>query len=523
MSFFYKQVIYYVFFYLIIFPIQGNNIPLIKSCNLEKSDHLEKHISTLLHHEIKTNPDRHIFAILQTISNKQNGEIAKEVAKLIQTIKYPKDNEQFPRRNKAYRAILSTVRSWAKQDYHSHVSPSLSVQWVIDSVKNNWHQFEKKFKELIEKIEFSEWREKKKYSVTLKTIQAFLQKKTNQEIKKIFSYYNDPEDAFDIPMLFSASNQVDFLLDAISYVSQNYFNDGVRLVGLQFNPCKEYNGVKIDPFMLLEKLDITLKNIETLTNKKYGGNHQVQFICSFNQANHPEKKEWFIKTMEKIIQQKIAGKTFAGVDRIIGIDLSGRETDGTKRSNWKELHSIIEKAKQCNINLKSVCHAGDRWNVDTTYDLDIDKHLKYMKDTILIKNLSEIGHGNLLWPDHKIVRINSKSSLRKLIPDNNKKHKQKTEKILRILKEKNIAINALPKPEFYTIQTMKKHPFYYWKKMGIQLCVGIDGTSYIGSTLSEWITWLLLAAPQQESAQKATLTVAEIQQIVCLPKKTNYK
>ena len=133
-----------------------------------------------------------------------------------------------------------------------------------------------------------------------------------------------------------------------------------------------------------------------------------------------------------------------------------------------------------------------------------------------INNLSRIGHANCLWPNYKIVRISTESTARKLIPNKDKNQRQTIDEILDYLSNHNIAINTLPKPEFYTIQTMKKHPFYYWKKKGVRLCVGIDGTTYIGSTISEWITWLLLIAPQDECKERSTLTVAEMQKISCL-------
>lgn len=473
-------------------------------------------IEALIEKERSQNPNRHILEILDNVDEEANDpEISNEIKQLRHSITQPKADEKFPRQNKAYRAIVSTIKSWQKKDFHSHISPSLSIQWIIDSVKNHWSLFEENFASHLNDEKYAEWRKKNKTSVTLNVIKALLEGKSDKEIKTMFFRYDDPEDAFDIPMLFSSSNHLDFLIDAIEYASKAYFDDGVCLVGLRLNPCKEYNGVRVDPFVLLKKVDTMLTRIEAEANKKYNRNHRVEFVCSFNQANHPKKKDWMIQTIKEAINRK-AKKQTDGVDRIVGIDLSGRESDATKRSSWKELYSLIDYAKQQNVALELVCHGGDRWNICESYDLDLSKHLDYLKDAMRIKNLSRIGHANCLWPNYKFVRISAESTARKLIPNKDKSQGQAIDEILDYLSTHNVAINTLPKPEFYTIQTMKKHPFYYWKKKGIRLCVGIDGTNYIGSTLSEWIAWILLSAPLNEEVERTGITVSEMQDIVCM-------
>jgi len=251
-------------------------------------------------------------------------------------------------------------------------------------------------------------------------------------------------------------------------------------------------------------MDKAIKREVTCANKIFGGEHRVQFTFSFNQAKHALKKKWFLETMNRVMEQKRLGDKACA--RVAGVDLSGPECDASKRSLWKD---VID------FDVAFVCHAGDRWNVDESYNFDLDAHLAYVEDALMLDRLSRIGHGNILWPECKAVRP-SKDCAHRVFENVTVAHQKKIKEIVCLVRDKGIGINCLPKTEFRRVARMKQHPFYYWKKEGVRLHVGIDGTCYINGGLSEWIVWLLLAAPEVATGHCAVVTVGEMKKIVCV-------
>ena len=117
---------------------------------------------------------------------------------------------------------------------------------------------------------------------------------SDEKIKDVFNSCKDRTDAFDIPIKFASSGNFEVFLDAVSYVLRRYFDDGVRVVELRFNPCKEFNGVWIDPAVTIERLhEISIKE-ERRAKKIYGEDHAVKFMFSFNQANYSDRKDCFV-------------------------------------------------------------------------------------------------------------------------------------------------------------------------------------------------------------------------------------
>ena len=96
---------------------------MIERYNFSKTSDLEVKIAGLIEQEISQNPHRHILEILDSVAQSaHNAEISNEIKQLHHSIAQPKENERFPRQNKAYRAIVSTVKSWQKKDFHKNLS-----------------------------------------------------------------------------------------------------------------------------------------------------------------------------------------------------------------------------------------------------------------------------------------------------------------------------------------------------------------------------------------------------------------
>jgi adenosine deaminase len=477
-------------------------------CSKHSEDLLQ--IVFLLQWETVKNPNRHILTIFDAVKKTVHGNrfLRQEIEKLICTVSRPGITEAFPYENIAYQALVLFIKTWKKKDLHCHVSPSLSARWVIDTIRKHWvKKYKPVFLDRLNGKKWEKWRKKEKNTVTGKLIQAFVDGKKDVDIENIFKLYENPTDAFDVPIKFAAYDNLEFFLDAVKYVVRRYFDDGVRLVELRFNPCKKFHNVSYPPEMVLREVEKVVVDEEDLANRKYGGKHTVRFMFSFNQANYPNKKKIFRDVIEEVIKEPS--------DRVVGVDLSGLESESTYRSSWSDLFDVNDLHKGVG-NKDSVCHVGDRWNVDDSLNDDVDKHLRYVKDALSVKKITRLGHCNILWPDYKVFRPYKDYALRVFDPEVTNKQKEKIQEILNIIKEKNIIVGALPKTEFQTIPIMKKFPFYYWWKEGVSVCVGIDGTSYTRSMLSEWIAWLMLAAPRFEMPSQASITVEQMQKIVCI-------
>jgi adenosine deaminase len=460
--------------------------------------------------ELAQNSDRHILEICESVSKnlKYSRNLKREVDELIQSITRPGEDSEFPYDNIAYQALIFLVKTWPKKDMHCHVSPSLSTKWVIEKVRSDWNNYKDEFRKQVDKKSL-------KSSVTFHAIKAFLDCKSDEEIEKIFQTYENCTDAFDIPITFARSKNLEIFLDAVRYVARRYFDDGVRFAELHFNPCKEFQGKQYDPFFVMEKMDKVLSEEEKRANNLYGGSHRVHFMFSFNQANYSKKKIRFLSMVKRIYYFRGINKS-PFMSRISGVDLSGRESNATRRSLWQD---FLNSASQiCTVprcsSFKITSHVGDRWNVDEEYNWDLDKHLDYVLDALSVANLSRIGHGNILWLDYKIIRPCSNLSMRIFDPSITDKQRKKIEEIIVMIKEKRITIASLPKSEFRNIKIMKSSPFYYWIKRGVSVCVGVDGRSYAQTTLSEWIAWLMLASPRYDTDLKSKITVDQMQKIV---------
>ena len=488
-------------------------------CSKHGEDLLQ--IVFLLQWESVKNPNRHILTIFDSIKKTVYGNrfLRMEIEKLIRVVSRPSVTEAFPYENIAYQALVLFIKTWKKKDLHCHISPSLSAHWVIEKIRKNWGKYKQVFLDRLNSKKWKAWREQEKNTVTGKVIQAFVDGKKDNYIESIFKIYENPTDAFDIPIKFAAYDNLEFFLDAVRYVVRRYFDDGVRLVELRFNPCKKFHNVSYPPELVLKEVEKVVVREEVLANQKYGGKHTTRFMFSFNQANYANKKDIF---RDVILKTGGTKKGISFFDRVAGVDLSGQESEKTLRSKWSDLFDVINTPADEIIPHKSygaldaVCHVGDRWNVDSVLNDDIDKHLKYVKDALSITKITRFGHCNILWPDYKVFRPYKDYSLRLLDPEVTNNQKEKIYEILQIIKDKNITIGALPKTEFQTIPIMKKFPFYYWWKEGVSVCVGIDGTSYTRSTLSEWIAWLLLAAPRCDTKCQASITVLQMKKIVCV-------
>jgi adenosine deaminase len=481
-------------------------------CSNHSEDLLQ--IVFLLQWETIRNPNRHILTMFDEIKKIVRGNtfLRTEIEKLICSVCRPTVMEPFPYENIAYQSLVLFIKTWRKRDLHCHVSPSLSASWVIDTVRKNWETYKQVFFDRIRSRKWQQWRDQEKNTVTGKVIKAFVDGKKDNEIERMFMLYENPTDAFDIPIKFAAYNNLDFFLDAVRYVVRRYFDDGVRLVELRFNPCKKFHNISYPASHVLQKVSEVVNQEEFLANQRYGGEHHTKFMLSFNQANYANKKDIFRETIKKSMA---LAKSGACSSRMVGVDLSGPESEKTRRSLWSDLFDV-QPVYKSGGEYEAVSHVGDRWNVDDAFNDNIDKHLEYVEDALSIKKIKRLGHCNILWPDYCVVRPYKDCALRVFDPDITKRQKDKIQEILKIIKQRAITISALPKTELQTIPVMKKFPFYYWWKEGVSVCVGIDGTSYTRSMLSEWITWLLLAAPRYETDYQASITVAQMKKIVCI-------
>ena len=478
-------------------------------------------IAEALHQRLLKNAKRSICDVFEELykdflSNKivfkNKKRIAADIKRLVDSVTNPKPKQKFLRKNIAYKALVLLVKMWPKKDLHCHVSPSLSAKWVNDVVKKNWDVYRDEFSKRLNDVDWYAWRKKHEKTVTLEAVRAFDLGADQKSIEKIFSTYEDPTTAFDLPINCATYNNLEIFLDAAGYVVKKYFDDGVSLVELRFNPCKEYNGVKLDPLETLDRLDAVVTKKELEARRKYGRDFDVHFVLSFNQANYPKKMGWFVDTIRSIFIRKVT-KPKSSVRRVVGFDLSGMECEQTKRSSWKEFHEALDDAKSWGIDHELVVHLGDGWNVDEHFNMNLMAHLDYVSDALSIKNLSRIGHANILSPFYKVARPNVENARRVFKPLNDEEKKY-IKKLVKKVKKKNIIVSCLPKNEFETIIFMKNHPIYYFLKRKIPVAVGIDGTCYTDGLLSDWVSWLLLASPRKNTRMQARLTVEKMWEII---------
>lgn len=464
-----------------------------------------------LHRAVDLNPDRHITDIFEDIKQEFDSESKTciDIRELLSRLKDPREMQQFPYDNIAYQSLILLIRSWPKKDCHCHISPSLSVQWVINTIRKHLDaDYKETFHEYINGASWKNWREKWKDTVTFEVIKIFDSgQPTDHEIKKLFFQYKNPTDAFDIPILFTKGDSAKIFVEAVRSVIKTYFSDGVCYLELRFNPCKEFKGEKIDVLGMLERLYVVFKEEEARVLRESGIEHKVNLVCSLNIFNYADKKDWLVECMSKIVNKKIENNNTGAVSRVVGIDFSGQENEDSMRSSWSDIQEIVKRANNNGIEFKFVCHAGDRWNLSDDYNLYLDNHLKFLEDAVNIEGVSAIGHGNVLSPLYKTFRPEDSNLKRTFCNGVTVAQKQKIDEIIDLIIKKNIILEALPQAEFKCIKNIENHySFSYWKEKGVKLQLGLDGTIYMPGGLSEWISWLLLTT--------SNFTVSEAKEMV---------
>ena len=460
-----------------------------------------------IHKEIKKGSARHILNILEEVCKKFRRQTAAEISQLIASIDYPNPNQKFLYDNIAYQALILLIRTWPKKDYHCHVSPSLSVDWVIKQVRANWSTYAKEFDR---RFRDSGWMRANKGTVTLEAMKAFCSKGSAEEkkgrVERAYRRYANPTDAFDLPMCYSQGKAEDILeifIDGVKCAVWNYFDDGVRCIQIRFNPCKSFHGVQIPIEDTLCKMHELLEHEERAANKLYGGQHRVQFMLCFNQSRYTESQKIFTEEVRRVLESYEVY-----VERICGIDFSGPEMPETARGGWKDLREIAI-AKE----IRFVTHVGDRWNLTEVFNEDVFAHLDYTEAAMQLDGMECVGHGNVLNPWGIWMRRDLDCAER-YFDDKRSDHRKRVDSILETMAREEITIECLPKVEFGFIDVMKRHPFYYWLSKGVPLDIGIDGTCYIPASFSEWIAWLVLGSPREATRELAVLTVSEIRKIV---------
>jgi adenosine deaminase len=463
-------------------------------------------LAMAIHNETRANSHRHILDILKLLMGRFPG---KGIGRLIAAIEDPSSQDVFPYDNFAYQALILLVRSWDKKDFHCHVSPSLSVQWVVDTVGRNRGLYEEEFRKRLYDDEYADWRRENAGTVTLEAIRAFYKEKDGKEIRYIFRKYENPTDAFDIPILCYPPtypyDNLKIFIDAVRYVVRHYFSDGVRCVQLRFNPCKKFNGHIIPIQETLQQMYDAVVDEEYKASRKFGGKHRTEFMFCFNQSRYLDREDQFVKAVTKAFDY---GDSEPYYERICGIDFSGPESSETRREGWKHLRNLAYKK---GINL--VFHGGDRWNLTDIFNEDVKQHLEYTK--IAVETLGcegRLGHGNVLIPWGYWQRAEAGCAERRFIDTDN--YRSDVESILELMVEKEITLECLPQVEFRFIENMKQHPFYYWLKKGMKLDIGIDGTCYIPGALSVWVARLMLCSPREETEEGGVLTVSKMKEIV---------
>lgn len=501
-----------------------------------------KNAGSLLHSEFKKNPNRHLMAILRTLSTK-NSHI-----KLLHESVVKHHSLDLINKNPAYKALILMIRQWPKKNWHVHFSDFIDGEFVMEKIGD-------------------------------KSIAIF-------DYQTSTFHIND-----------DWITTIDDFVDAFKYAVTQLIEDGVTKAQIRFNPYKKF--ISSNHQKRLESMHNLLEKLQNATNsviqeyeKKSGFNLKYSFIFSLNRRKYArENPQIMMDIINKLSEiKKLAGDTdlskfLHGID-ICGGEILDWEWSGEKRTKWGTvLFNTLTKAKQTGYEI--VTHLGDIRNYNEDLEDTFFKNPESLIYSMLLnfegylyelEGLDRIGHATIIHdalsssprtrqklkdilqilkghiPDsaHKFIDnlslddflsikylLNVKGyihgpvltdSFEKIYHDteeennlkevikksgvklNNKQIEQLIFIFKQIYKAKNIKLERCFYDDVITLLDIHdKSPMFFWKEQGLSFVLGIDGFihnrtpefydyfsdhDYHAISFSQWIVMVMLAAPQ---------------------------
>jgi len=536
-------------------------------------------LAGMLKEEIEEDPNRHICAILEQVSENLEDEEGPEAARLNSEIyalldriddardKGPyldeseKDNEEllFPFANIAYRALVEVVRSWPKRDLHTHISNSISeesiLQGLIRKQKEGDTAFIVRVKAWLEQDKDTSEAKDKMYKLLFDE-SGDAKDFSKIKVEEMLAVFDDihlrgVRDLRDICIENMPPDEAEeYFLDIFENVIRENFTDGVREVELRFNPFKKFlfmrkDGKGYEPIenweyiidTFLRKLDNRLRVIEKKADEKYGvasGKHRVLFVFSIGRDKLEnekfEKDKWHKRfNILENIKGRFGFSAYYG-ERLTGIDIAGIEpfddfkgldeqalAKGIKEKyHLEEMAGILDRLGIAGYMITT--HLGCRYGAKPRDD--VKGHAAFVKAHLDAWGgvLDRVGHGKIFTTEN--VRIEQDGG-RTVVWDEYDRGKARD--LVKFLKERNIAIESCPqKHESYSIyRLIYDLPNTFWIQNNVPVVYGTDGF-YLsdGITLSQWIVRLMLTFPYD--GRNLKFDVESIREAVSSHKKELY-
>jgi len=443
--------------------------------------------------EIYADKNRLLADILESARQAMAGDLPLHAQEISTFLGLLETGKEFPRDNIVYQALVWIMRALPKTDNHCHLSTSIDRAWAIDQ-----------FIEMRSTRSMPHVEDYKTGTVSYEIVRALWshgdEASLRAAIVDVYDRYDKGEltgksASFDIPFDVAQRNEkLQVHLSMVSSVVRQYFQDGVFEVELLINPHKHTSYMELEEY--LDSLHKALLELEQEADAQFGKGHRVIIRCCFNQYNieREMQRARLMQTVRKICAIKKTNEApYAW--RLQGLDIAGKEQSGYERSKWSE--DITRPAREAGLMIST--HVGDTTHTGDRFKTNMIAHLAYLGNALSIKGLDRISHGRVLSKSDPRIRQN-RGAIEAHIDGN-----------VQFLAEKAIGVECTPIGAYKDMATLRAHPLYEWKAEGVELRFGIDGTSYMPSTLSQWLVQVLLASPNQDNP--GHITFADIEKV----------
>ena len=368
------------------------------------------------------------------------------------------------RHNLAFKALLLTIRSWQKTNWHVHFSDHIDGQYVLSQIRPG-------------------------------IVYPFDFRRSILHIKDDW-----------------IRNENDFT-EAFLYVITQIHEDGITEANIRFNPYKSFLAEdhltrlqRMGPFLdrLSKAVKAECEKLSCQSNRPLS----IGFIASLDRRkysrNGPEVLFDIIKQVSSLHKLQKA-PLLKGID-VCGAELMSWETNETTvTESGNTLFQVMNEATAAGLHL--VSHLGDLKHMNKRL---IPRYLDNPNDVVglLLHNLyryivhvpemSGIGHGTILSD----------------LPFLSEENKTFRDEILSYIRahRQSLVIERCYYDDAETLEDIRtKSPIYFWKQQNIPFVFGNDGvihtsghyepgkaSNYEAVSFSQWILLAMLAAPRNE-------------------------